>query len=258
MGGWAPLGTGLCQAGGMDQQLCTGGRASPPGHGLSLGSPSSSPSMGVRGSPGNRGLCSQHGAQGRESLGCSLDPRALPSCISSGSRMSPVVRGGLRGPHPLGSVPGVSAGGSPGIPKSQKDATTSPNPSHGFSAPCGALPPPHPALLCALGRGEAPPERLAWQLLWQPHIFLGIPNDLLAFAVIYSFFFFRLSEVDFPPLWPRRAGASRAVPQPGSGWGSCPGAAPFGHSSVGSSRDRSPLPTFVQGRGQIPAAFIPG
>lgn len=24
MGGWAPLGTGLCQAGGMDQQLCKG------------------------------------------------------------------------------------------------------------------------------------------------------------------------------------------------------------------------------------------
>lgn len=61
MGGWAPLGTGLCQAGGMVQQLCTGGRASPPGHGLSLGPPSSSPSMGVRGSPGNWGLCSQHG-----------------------------------------------------------------------------------------------------------------------------------------------------------------------------------------------------
>lgn len=133
------------------------------------------------------------GARGRESLGCSSDPRALPSCIPSSSRMSPVVRGGLRGPHPLGNVPGVSAGGSPGTPKSQKDATTSPNPSHGFSAPCGALPPPHPALLCALGGGEAPPERLAWQLLWQPHIFLGIPNDLLAFAVIYSFFFFFLA-----------------------------------------------------------------
>lgn len=32
------------------------------------------------------------------------------------------------------------------------------------------------------------PQSRAWQLLWQPYIFLMIPNDLLAFALIYGFF----------------------------------------------------------------------
>lgn len=155
----------------------------------------------------------------------------------------------------MGSVPGVSAGGSPGTPKSQKDATTSPNPSHGFSAPCGALPPPHPALLCALGRGEAPPERLAWQLLWQPHIFLGIPNDLLAFAVIYSFFFFGCRRLTSLPSGPeerahpvrcrsrgRAGGAAPVPPHLGTAlWGAAGTGAPCPHLYRAGAKSQLPL-----------------
>lgn len=197
------------------------------------------------------------GARGRESLGCSSDPRALPSCIPSSSRMSPVVRGGLRGPHPLGNVPGVSAGDSPGTPKSQKDATTSPNPSHGFSAPCGALPPPHPALLCALGGGEAPPERLAWQLLWQPHIFLGIPNDLLAFAVIYSFFFFfgcrRLTSLPSAP----KSGRIPCGAAAGVGLGELPRCRPTWAQLCGEQQGQEPPTHICTGQGPNPSCLYP-
>lgn len=42
-------------------------------------------------------------------------------------------------------------------------------------------------LLCIRGWGKQPPS-CAWQLLWQPYIFLMVPNDLLAFALIYGSF----------------------------------------------------------------------
>lgn len=190
-----------------------------------------------------------------------MDPRALPSCVPSGSRMSPVVRGGLFGPHPLESVPVVSAGGSPGgaqHPQIPEGRHHLPKPFPWLlQAPCGALPPPHPTLLCALGRGEASPERRAWQLLWQPHIFLGIPNDLLAFAVIYSFFGGGLSEVGFRPLGPEE----RAHPVRCRSQGRAGGAAPvlphLGTASWGAAGTGAPCPPFVRGRGPNPSFLYP-
>ena len=106
-------------------------------------------------------------------------------------------------PIPLETTSVVSAGGKalllPGerlsTPKPHKgDAGTatpnSPSPSRLWwllGAWHRALPPSPPSC-SAPEEGVKQPQSRAWQLLWQPYIFLMIPNDLLAFALIYGFF----------------------------------------------------------------------
>lgn len=106
-------------------------------------------------------------------------------------------------PIPLESISGVSGGGKAPLPlreglstpKAHKgDASTAtPNPpGHSrlrwlLRAWHRALPPSPPS--CSVPEeGVKQPQSCAWQLLWQLYIFLMIPNDLLAFALIYGFF----------------------------------------------------------------------
>lgn len=101
-----------------------------------------------------------------------------------------------------------------------------------------------PTSCSAHEEGVKPPQSCAWQLLWQLYIFLMIPNDLLAFALIYSFFgCWGLTRLPSAPK-------SRRIPCGAGAWlglGGLPWSYPLLWAQhlqrfPGSGRDRNHLP----------------
>ena len=100
------------------------------------------------------------------------------------------------------SISGVCAGGK--APLLPREGLSTPKPHKGdANEAASSLPspfwprwllraqhralPPSPPSCSVPEEGVKQPQSCAWQLLWQPYIFLMIPNDLLAFALIYGF-----------------------------------------------------------------------